>query len=176
MQQIINPEPSVVKHILKDDRTFPNSGLFLLIYKNVLALPESNAASSIEKIFESNNWKNTWRNGIYDYHHYHSTSHEVLGIYEGKANVQFGGPGGIAEDVSKGDVIIIPAGVAHKCNSASDDFKCVGAYPEGMDYDIKKGKEDDRPKADENIKKVKLPETDPVYGLNGPLILNWEMQ
>jgi len=174
MQEYINSKPEVIRHILHDDGQFPNSSLFLLIYKQAIKLPD-NESSIFKKIFKSNNWKNSWLNGIYDYHHYHSVTHEVLGIYKGHANVQFGGPNGIAEDVSKGDVIIIPAGVAHKCNSASDDFKCIGAYPDGADYDIKKGKPSDRPKADENIQNVKLPDTDPVYGLDGPLILNWEM-
>lgn len=176
MQQYINPQPAVIRFILKDDGRFPNSGLFLLIYKNALILPETHAASEIKKIFKSNNWKNSSLNGIFNYHHYHSTTHEVLGICEGFANVQFGGPHGVAENVYKGDVIIIPAGVAHKCNNSSDDFKCIGAYPDGMDYDIKKGEPSDRPKADENIENVKLPDADPVYGLDGPLILNWEMQ
>ena len=174
MKQNINPKPEVIKHILHDDGQFPNSSLFLLIYKEAVKL-EGNDSSIFKEIFKSNNWKNSWINGIYNYHHYHSITHEVLGIFRGNATVQFGGPNGITENVSAGDVVIIPAGVAHKCNSASDDFKCVGAYPDGKDFDIKKGEPRDRPEADENIQSVKLPDTDPVYGLTGPLILNWEM-
>lgn len=172
----INKKPRVIKHILKDDGQFPNSGLFLLIYKNAITLPETGTALVIREIFKSNDWRNSWQNGIFNYHHYHSNTHEVLGIYEGNASLQFGGPNGIVENVSKGDVIIIPAGLAHKCNSASADFSCVGAYPEGRHFDIKKGEAADRPEADENIDAVNLPESDPVYGLDGPLILNWEMQ
>lgn len=175
MQFSINEHPEIIKHILHDDGRFPNSGLFLLIYKNVIK-STLHEPSVFKEIFEGNYWKNSWDNGIYDYHHYHSITHEVLGVYKGKANVQFGGPRGIAEDVAEGDVIIIPAGVAHKCNNASDDFKCVGAYPDGRDYDIKKGEASDRPDTDKNIENVPLPDTDPVYGLEGPLILNWEMQ
>ena len=161
----------------KRNKYFPNNSLPVIIYREALELlkQKNKSATIVEKIFAKNGWSNSWKNGIYDFHHYHSNTHEVLGIYEGSANVQFGGPHGIAEDVSRGDVIIIPAGVAHKCNSASDDFKCIGAYPDGKDYDIKKGTPSDRPKADENIRNVELPETDPVYGSNGPLILNWEM-
>lgn len=172
----INKQPQVIKHIFKDDGQFPNSGLFLLIYKNVFTLPETHAASAIEEILKNNDWKNSWQNGILDYHHYHSLTHEVICVYEGEANVLFGGPHGLAENVSKGDVIIIPAGVAHKCNKASNDFKCIGAYPEGKEYDVKNGKISERPEADENIRNVKLPDTDPVFGPDGPLILNWEMQ
>lgn len=176
MEQFILPKPEVTRHILHDDGQFPNSALFLLIYRGAVNIPGDNGPAAIEELFDKNNWKNSWRNGVYDYHHYHSNTHEVLGVYDGSARLQFGGPKGIAENISKGDIIIIPAGVAHKCISAGNDFKCVGAYPDGRDYDIKKGEENDRPEADENIKAVPLPEKDPVYGSDGPLILNWEMQ
>ena len=88
--------------------------------------------------------------------------------------VQLGGPNGITQLIEKGDIIIIPAGVAHKNMGPETDFKCVGAYPGGSDYDIKKGEKDERPEADKNIKKVPLPKTDPVYGDTGTLINTWE--
>ncbi|MEP6594402.1 MAG: cupin [Ginsengibacter sp.] len=176
MEQYINDKPEIIKYILPGDEQFPNSSLWLLIYKNALTLPSEGAVSFIEKIFESNNWKNSWRNGIYDYHHYHSITHEVLGVYDGAATVQFGGPNGESEHILKGDIIIIPAGVAHKCLEAQSNFKCVGAYPDGNNYDMNYGKPSERPEADENIREVPLPEKDPVYGSQGPLILNWEIQ
>src|SRR5436190_6541533 len=88
MQQTIIADPKVTRYMLHDDGQFPNSNLFLLIYKAALALPSEDAASVVEEIFESNNWKNSWRNGIFDYHHYHSITHEVLAVYEGSATVQ----------------------------------------------------------------------------------------
>jgi uncharacterized protein YjlB len=175
MVELVNPKPKVDKHILKDDGVFPNSGLFLLIYRNVFKEEDKDMADRIEETFHGNDWKNSWRNGIYDYAHYHSITHEVLGIYSGKALVQFGGPKGINEELQKGDVVIIPAGVAHQCLDASGDFKCIGAYPEGSDYDIKKGEAADRPEADKNIEKVELPDSDPVYGIGGLLQLEWGM-
>jgi Uncharacterized protein containing double-stranded beta helix domain len=175
MEFSINKNPEVIRHIVKDDGTFPNSGLYILIYKKALELPEKHAAQIVEDVFKKNNWTNAWKNGIYDYHHYHSVTHEVLGVYEGSTMVQLGGPDGMIQEVEKGDIIIIPAGVAHKNVGAENDFKCVGAYPEGRDYDIKKGDAKDRPEVDKNIKNVPLPEKDPVYGSEGPLILNWEV-
>jgi uncharacterized protein YjlB len=175
MQFSINKQPEIIKHIVEDDGTFPNSGLFILIYKNALKLPEEHAAKIVEDVFKKNNWMNAWKNGIYDYRHYHSITHEVLGVYEGSTEVELGGAKGIIQLVEKGDIIIIPAGVAHRNVTPGSPFKCVGAYPDGMAYDIKKGKSGDRPEADENIKKVPLPEKDPVYGVEGPLILNWEI-
>jgi uncharacterized protein YjlB len=115
----------------------------------------------------------TWRNGIYSYHHYHSTAHEVLGCYRGSAKVQFGGESGIVEELSAGDVVIIPAGVGHKNLGASADFAVVGAYPRGQDYDMNYGKPGERPRADENIARVPLPETDPIFGKDGPLLRHW---
>ena len=161
-------------HVLKDDGTFPNNKMLpVVIYTNAIELPDEDPALTLEQIFDANQWGNSWRNGIYDYHHYHSTAHEVLGIYQGAVKVQLGGPDGISRDLKKGDIIIIPAGVAHKNLGASDDFKCVGAYPAGQDYDTRYGKAGERPEADNNIKNLPLPVRDPVFGFDGPLIKSW---
>ncbi len=173
MQFSINKNPEIIKEVLKDDGIFPNNSLPVLVYKAALKLPDEHAAKIIEDIFKKNIWTNSWRNGIYDYHHYHSITHEVLGIYEGSTMVELGGAKGIAQLVEKGDIIIIPTGVAHKNVTPESNFKCVGAYPNGSDYDIKKGDSEERPEADKNIKKVPLPENDPLYGKQGPLIKLW---
>ncbi len=73
-----------------------------------------------------------WRNGIYGFHHYHSTAHEVLGVYAGWTDVQFGGQAGIGVRLEKNDVVLIPAGVAHKNLAQSTGFGIVGAYPRGQ--------------------------------------------
>jgi uncharacterized protein YjlB len=163
----------VTHHILADDGTFPNNDkLSLLVYHGAVQTNRDNPAA-YEQLFKNNDWSNSWRNGIFDYHHYHSTSHEVLGIYGGTAEVIFGGPDGTIVKVQQGDVVIIPAGVAHNCLKHSTDFKCVGAYPNGKSYDINTGKSGERPKTDENIRKVPVPELDPVYGKYGPLLEHW---
>ncbi len=173
MQFKINKKPKIINKILEDDGTFPNSDLPVLIYKNALELPED-APHIIEDLFLKNNWSNSWRNGIYDYHHYHSITHEVLGVYEGSTMVELGGAKGLTLFIEKGDIIIIPAGVAHRNVTPDSKFKCVGAYPEGKDYDIKKGDPEDRPGADKNIKKVPLPKNDPLSGSEGPLTSFWK--
>ena len=172
-QQAINKQAETISHYLKDDGTFPNNQqLPLTIYKNAIDVSSGDAANKVEKVFTDNNWGNSWRNGIFSYHHYHSTAHEVLGIYQGSAKVQLGGPEGIILDVEPGDVIIIPAGVAHKNLGSSNDFACVGAYPPGQSYDMNYGKEGERPEADKNITKVPNPETDPVFGKESPFLDN----
>ena len=96
-------EPDVLALELKDDSIFPNSNLKLLVYRKALDLPEKDPASIFEQLFGANNWHGSWRNGIYPYHHYHSTAHEVLGIYSGWADVQLGGEKGIALEIQAGD-------------------------------------------------------------------------
>lgn len=166
--------PEVQVERLSDDGTFPNSDrLPLLIYKRAVDLHDADPAAAFESTFRRNGWHGTWRNGIYAYHHYHSTAHEVLGVAEGTARVQLGGESGIITETAPGDVIVIPAGVAHKNLGASSDFLVVGAYPEGQDYDMNYGRADERPAANRNIKSVPLPKNDPVFGSRGPLLDNW---
>ena len=170
--EVINDQPEVIIKQLQDDGSFPNSKFPAIIYKNSLKIMENDAAT-VEDVFKSNAWFNGWRNGIYTYHHYHSTAHEVLGIYSGKVKVQLGGPEGITFEASTGDIIIIPAGVAHKNLGSSGNFGCVGAYPSGQTWDMNYGNKEERPQTDQNIAKVPLPETDPVYGKEGAVIKKW---
>jgi len=169
----INP-PSVLSFVFKDSGTIPNSRFPLLIYQAAVKVGDTDPASAFEDLFAANGWNGHWRNGIYTYHHYHSTAHEVLGVYRGSATVQFGGEQGHKSKVHPGDVIIIPAGVAHKNLGASNDFGVVGAYPEGQDHDMNYGRPQERPNADDNIARVSFPEMDPVYGMHGPLMKSWQ--
>ena len=173
MEKWVNAQADVVQHLLREDDYFPNNpSLPLLIYKNAMNLPEEDGASLIEKIFEQNNWSNAWRDGIYDYHHYHSNTHEAIGVYSGHCIVQFGGDHGITKELRVGDVVIIPAGVAHK-KIAGKNFKCVGAYPNGMNYNIHLGKPGEKEITNPEIARVPLPQTDPLFGSDGPLKLYW---
>jgi uncharacterized protein YjlB len=150
-----------------------NPRLPLLVYRGVLETEGNDPAKSCERLFTRHHWPAAWRNGVYDYHHYHTTAHEVLGIVRGEARVRFGGPDGRTVQVRAGDVVVIPAGVAHKNEGASTDLLVVGAYPKGQDWDICPAKPDERDCASANIAEVPLPEADPVYGSDGPLIAAW---
>jgi len=163
-----------LKFNLQDDGRIPNSPLPLIIYKK--AFEEGDAlAEALEEQFAINNWTNSWRNGIFPYHHYHSIMHEVVGVYRGHAQLHLGGENGEEIDVEAGDVIVIPAGTGHKKISASDDFGVIGAYPNGMEYDLMTGEESERPRADQRIAQVPLPETDPVQGADGGIVECWTM-
>ena len=155
----------------EDDGQFPNSRFPLLLYAGAVDNPSPEA---MERLFAKNGWPPAWRATVFTYHHYHSKSHECLGVATGNATLRFGGPHGREFRVEAGDVVVIPAGVAHQRVVASADFLVVGCYPPGQeDWDILRGNPDDRPKADENIAKVPLPETDPVEGKGGALLQHW---
>ncbi len=87
--------------------------------------------------------------------------------------MQFGGATGVLVTVKAGDVIIIPAGVAHRNVGSSHDFGVVGAYPAGQNWDMNYGKANERPEVDKNIARVPLPHKDPIFGAGGPLIQHW---
>ena len=162
-------------HALNDDGLIPNNKrLPLILYRQALALDglSSDPARAFEALFRSNGWGNAWVDGIYDFHHYHSTAHEVLGLAEGAAAVQFGGPQGPVVDLASGDAVVIPAGVGH-CLVGGGDLVVVGAYPEGQDWDLCRATEADRAKALENIPWVPLPKLDPVFGASGPVLTLW---
>lgn len=168
------PETAPRSHHLVDDGVYPNNpDLPLLIYPQAVAVTGRTPAEAFERLFGSNGWGDSWRDGIYDYHHYHSTAHEVLGVFSGTARVAFGGDKGVVLEVHAGDVVVIPAGVAHRNLGASGDLGVVGAYPEGQSWDMNTGTPGERPKADRAIAAVPLPVADPVFGPNGPLVRLW---
>lgn len=166
-------EPRIIPHHLSENGQIPNNpSLPLLFYQQVFEEKEG-LEKKFKESFQQNNWGGSWVNGVFDYHHYHSTAHEVLGVLSGTATIVFGGPEGVKVEVAAGDMVIIPAGVGHCRQSASDDFKVVGAYPKGQeDYDICTQKDNVEEKK-KNIEKVSLPQTDPVSGENSPLFEHW---
>ncbi len=164
--------------LLDDDGVFPNNEhLPVVMYEHAFQISnEEEAANRIEKLLEENTWHHPWRNGIFDYHHFHSTAHEVLVCYAGNAKVLLGGPSGVLVEFKQGDALILPAGTAHKCEQATADFKCIGAYPLHQLFDICYGKTEERAKNREDILKVPLPLADPIYGTDGPLVFHWNLE
>jgi uncharacterized protein YjlB len=157
--------------LFKDDGLIPNHPNWpLLLYKSVVRLPEAlDPAAVFEDLFDSNGWSVSWRDGIYNYAHYHSRIHEVLGIARGSDKVQFGGPKGRTLTVKAGDVAVLPAGTGHQCLKATEAFLVIGAYPSSGKYD-ECTSPSDRKKALATIPKVAKPRKDPVYGKTGPLM------
>lgn len=157
--------PSEVEiHWLADDGLVPNNArIAARIYRSALPVGPR-AEQSIEAHFAGNGWSNAWVNGIYPFHHYHATVHEVLGLAQGSARVQLGGPSGPVVDLDPGDGVLIPAGVGHCCLRASHDLSVVGAYPGGSDWDLVRATPEARPAALLEIARVPAPARDPVLG------------
>ena len=157
-----------------DDQTPNNPVLPLLVYRNVVPIGASaDAAHRFETIFAANGWADGWRNGIHSFLHFHTSTHEVLGIAAGQAIVQFGGGEGRALQVQAGDVVALPAGVGHQRLQASRDLLVVGAYPRNGRFDQKRPGEVDAKTACRAVALVPLPEMDPVHGADGPLKNLW---
>jgi uncharacterized protein YjlB len=161
---------TIEEHLFADDGHVPNNpSLPLIVYRGVLAAGPD-AAAACEALFAGNDWSAAWHNGIYAHHHYHSTAHEVLGIAAGAVRVRLGGEGGAAVELRAGDVVVIPAGVAHKNEGASPNLLVVGAYPGGKSPDMCRPGTQQRERAKLNVAKVGRPSRDPVYGKPGPLV------
>jgi len=167
------PPVKPLQYLFEDDGSIPNSKYPLLVYQHAFSTKGSEGAIWLKEKFASNHWTNSWRWGIYPFHHYHSNTHEVLGVCQGNALLHMGGEQGQKINVEVGDILVIPAGVGHKCLKHSNDFTVVGAYPNGLSPDMNKCETGERPKADTNIAAVALPETDPLLGKNGGLRNYW---
>jgi uncharacterized protein YjlB len=158
----------------EDDGTTPNNPrLPLLVYRDVIGEPGRDPAAIFEELFAAHGWGSSWRNGVYDFLHFHTTTHEVLGIARGEAEVQFGGDKGRALSVGAGDVLVLPAGTGHRRLSGSGDLLVVGAYPDNGSFDQRRPGQIDHREALARIGKVPNPAEDPVYGAGGPLVKLW---
>src|SRR5436190_18000277 len=154
-------------YYISDNDIFPGSSLPVLHYKKAVRLPFFFAGRYVKNLFRVHNWSNTWRNGIYADHHYHSNTHEAMAVIKGRATLLLGGENGKQIVLHKGAVIVIPAGVAHKNLGRLKDVICIGGYPEGRDFDMNYGKAGERPRTDRNIASLPVPETDPVFYKEG---------
>jgi uncharacterized protein YjlB len=118
----------------------PNSPLPVLVYRS--ALPSNPTAASIRELLEPNDWIQGGVFKHYPAHHFHSVTHECYAVFKGKSRLLLGkGPldlgkgcndeGSVDTEVvlGVGDVIVLPAGVAHCCLESEDGYEYVGLYP-----------------------------------------------
>ncbi|AVO44135.1 cupin domain-containing protein [Phreatobacter cathodiphilus] len=165
-----------IARLFRDDGTIPNHPHWpLVIYRAPLDLEavDTDPAAALDALFAQNGWGRSWRDGIYDFTHYHSQVHEVLGVAIGTAEVEFGGPRGRVYALKPGDVAILPAGTGHRLVSASEDLLVVGAYPDKGKYDEVT---DSRQRLDAKarIAACPPPDRDPVYGEATGIVLLWD--
>src|SRR5215469_660409 len=107
-------EPRAIR--FADDGETPNNPqLPLLLYRRAVNLPkEDDPAAVFENLFLIHGWRMAWRDGVYSFLHFHTRTHEVLGIARGNACVRFGGKRGQNITVKAGDVVVLPAGTGHR--------------------------------------------------------------
>ena len=142
-----------------------NPNVALLIYKRAVRLGgKRDPAAVLEAIFNANGWGEAWRNGIYDYVHYHPLIHEVLGVARGTGTLRLGGNKGRTVKVRAGDVVVIPAGVGHECLKASETFLVVGAYPPVGTYSECRGSYQEYERGLQIVRNSRTWTRDPLFG------------
>lgn len=143
----------------------PNSRFPLLVHRG--GVP-GGGEDAVRERFRANGWLNNWRYpGIYGYAHFHSTTHECLGVATGWMELDLFGQGGRRVRLEAGDVVVMPAGVSHAMVANSDDVSVVGGYPEGRDWDnMREDRIDERASRDaaKRIMMLPIPSCDPVTG------------
>ncbi|KAK5129089.1 hypothetical protein LTR08_003909 [Meristemomyces frigidus] len=166
---------TLLTHQIPAHNLVPNTSLQhkpLLIYR--AAFPPLTTAAQIETHLRSTGVvEPAWRYSMYATSHFHSTSHEVLAISRGGARLLFGGEGNagaVEVGVGEGDVVVVPAGVAHRLvEEREGGFEMVGCYPKGYSWDMCYGKRGEEAKI-EKIRTLPWFERDPVYGDQGPVL------
>lgn len=157
--------------LLSRNGWMPNNDRFpVLLYRRAFEVT-GDVAAHMEQAFETNQWPPQWRNGVYTFHHYHSTAHEVLGFAAGTAQLMLGGEGGHTLSVHPGDVLVLPTGTGHCRLSASADFLVIGAYPPEQHWDICRAAPDEA--AQQRMRALPFPPCDPVAGPQGELPKAW---
>ena len=139
-----------------------NARLAVEVYRGAVRAEGEKAAQAFETLFADHDWPPRWRDTIFDYHHYHSTTHEALGVYAGFARLALGGPGGRIIEVQAGDALLLPVGTGHCRIDGSDDFAVVGAYPAGCEWDI--CTEAATSETFERMRRVPIPKRNPLTG------------
>lgn len=171
----LNQQRKPAVYYFEDDGETPNNpAVPLLRYRRAVTFDsQHDPASVLEEIFSLQDCRRSWRNGVYDFLHFHSHTHEVLGIARGWVKVRFGGAKGKLLTLNAGDIAVLPAGTGHCRISKRRSLLVVGAYPPGGRYDEPRPEHADGARTREAIAKVAVPQADPVYGPEGPLISIW---
>ncbi len=106
-----NVEPELL-HLTRNGWMPNNAHLAVLLYRRVVSPSQKDPVSDFEALFQWNGWPPQWRNGVSNFHHYHSTAHEVLGFAAGNATLVLGG--------ENGKQIEVQAGTSCCCQQAPD--------------------------------------------------------
>ncbi|KAK1837965.1 cupin domain-containing protein [Colletotrichum chrysophilum] len=201
----IQPETYFVKRT----EHCPNSDFPVLVYRGVLGTGDELDEDEVSEKLQQYGWvkKGTW--GTITLKHFHPNTHECYGshssfsldtfkvsltelhpgIFQGRSELVFGEGGsdpagsGVRCWVRPGDVVVVPAGVAHasvadeKAAPGEKEYRYVGVYPEeSPQWRSEMGRKPLQEKQGlvEEVEGVGLPRMDPLYGVDGPLIKIWK--
>ncbi|KAI0741198.1 RmlC-like cupin domain-containing protein [Earliella scabrosa] len=167
----------VSRHQIPAHGRIPNTSIQhrpLIIYHGAFPAPTPSAAQIEAHINAVGVCKPMWRYPMYPDDHFHTTAHEFLVIWRGRARLNFGGegcPGAVVVELGRGDAILIPAGVSHRLvQDLEGGFEMVGSYMvDSEHWDLCYG----RPGEEEHVANIKnLPwfTRDPLYGDGGPAV------
>ena len=176
LRKLVRSRKPVVMHFADDGVVLNNPRFPVLVYRGVVPLPSKafRPGAVLDALFETNGWGRSWRDTVYDFVHYHSRVHEVMGVARGSAEIECGGVKGRILKVKAGDVVVLPAGTGHRLIKSTKNFLVVGAYPKDGTYDECTDTRD-RVDAAKRIAKVRKPQKDPVYGKDGLLRKVWKI-
>lgn len=143
----------------------------VIIYYGVFDATSAQLSRRLEEIGEVTP---QWEYTMYSRTHFHSTTHEVLGVVAGRARLCFGGeknPRRFEPTVQRGDLIIVPAGVGHRLldDKGDEPFKMIGAYPPQKQWDMCYGRPGEEEKV-QGIQHVEWFKRDPLYGEDTPAL------
>lgn len=158
-------------HLTRNGWMPNNERLPVLLYRGAFNA-RGEIADRMELTFGRNRWPAQWRNGVYRFHHYHSTAHEVLGFAAGTARLMLGGEGGHEVSVQAGDIAVLPTGTGHCLLEADPDFLVIGAYPQDQHWDICRAAPDFA--ATDRMPTLPFPPVDPVMGAIGKSFAAWQ--
>lgn len=163
----------VIRRQIQAWERIPNTSIQakpLLIYHSAFNGDALEISSHLEKVGAVDP---QWTYSMYPTSHFHSNTHEVLSVVAGEARLCFGhegNPDRYEPVVSKGDIIIIPAGVSHRLLEDLDEqFTMVGSYPPGKVWDMCYGKKGEEDKINK-IGSLEWFSKDPLYGEHGPAL------
>lgn len=166
-------ELRITQRLIPAWHNIPNTSIQskpLLIYHGAF---QASAKELLSRLKEIGAVDPQWQYTMYSQTHFHSTTHEVLGVVSGRARLCFGGeknPERFEPTVEKGDLMILPAGVGHRLLDDLDGgFQMVGAYPPGKQWDMCYGSLGEEQKV-KNIEKLRWFDKDPLYGKEGPAL------
>lgn len=169
------PALRVSYHQIPAHQLIPNTSIQqkpLIIYHGAFPSPTPAAAQIEAHIKAVGVCRPMWRYPMYSDDHFHTTAHEFLVIWRGRALLNFGGEGcsgAVVVELGKGDAILIPAGVSHRLvQDIEGGFEMVGSYLiDSEHWDMCYG----HPGEEEHVANIKhLPwfTRDPIYGEGGP--------